>query len=230
MLAIRDQDRHIGIVMAKGQSERVHKKNLQAVGGKPLFVHALETLRHSGVCGTVIVSTTTDELANRALDCGADDVVIRDPNLIDWYPSKAFTLREYERKSGIAYDYCSVLGGNAVFVLPSWFRAATHILQNYTKENRRIARVLTFPPVFSCGVARVDRTILDDMSVFSLSLKGIVCDIDDPYDLSLAQTIGALIADGAIPYPMTESVHDEAFRNGHIARFDELQPIDETFK
>lgn len=225
MLAIRNQDRHIGIVMAKGQSERVHKKNLQAVGGKPLFVHALETLRHSGVCGTVIVSTTTDELADLALEHGADDIVMRDPNLIDWYPAKAFSLREYERTSGVAYDYCSVLGGNAAFVLPSWFRTATHILQNYTKDSRRIARILTFPAVFSCGVARIDRTVLDDMSVFSLSLKGIVCDIDDLYDLRLAQTIGALVADGTIPYPMDESVHDEALRKGQIARFNELQPI-----
>ena len=110
MLEIRDSERHIGIVMAKGISERVHKKNLQVVGGKPLFVHALDTLRHSGACGTIIVSTTTDELANMALDWGADDIIIRDPKLIDWYPSKAFTLKEYERKTGIAYHYCSVLG------------------------------------------------------------------------------------------------------------------------
>ena len=74
-------------------------------------------------------------------------------------------------------------------------------------------------------MARVDRTVLDDMSVFNLSLKGIVCDIDDLYDLRLAQTIGALVADGTIPYPMVEAVHDEAFRNGHIARFNELQPM-----
>ena len=211
--------------MAKGTSDRVHKKNLQVVGGKPLFVHALDTLRHSGVCGTVIVSTTTDELANVALEWGADDIVIRDPNLIDWYPSKEFTLQEYERKTGITYDYCSVLGGNAAFVLPSWFRTATHILQNYTKDNRNISRVLTFPAVFSCGVARVDRTVLDDMPVFLLSLKGIVCDIDDLYDLRLAQTIGALITDETIPYPVMESVHDEAFRSGDIARFNELQSI-----
>ena len=228
MLTIRDQDRHIGIVMAKGQSERVHKKNLQAVGGKPLFAHALETLRHSGVCGRVIVSTTTDELAQLALEWGADDIVMRDPNLVDWYPAKAFTLREYERKTGIAYSYCSVLGGNATFVLPSWFRAATHILQNYAKDGRPISRVLTFPAVFSCGVARIDRTVLDDMSVFALSLKGIVCDIDDLYDLRLAQTIGALVVDGMIPYPMDETVHDEAFQKGHIARFNELQPIGDS--
>lgn len=225
MLEIRDRERHIGIVMAKGQSVRVCKKNLRTVGGKPLFAHALETLRYSGVCGTVIVSTTTDELAHVALEWGADDIVMRDPNLVDWYPAKAFSLREYERKSGIAYDYCSVLGGNAAFVLPSWFRTATHILQNYTKDKRLIARILTFPAVFSCGVARIDRTVLDDMSVFALSLKGIVCDIDDLYDLRLAQTLGALIADGTISYPAHELVHDEAFRKGHIARFNELEPI-----
>lgn len=66
------------VIPAKGTSSRVPNKNMQDLGGKPLFRWTVDAAIASGVCGTIVVSTDDDEIA--AL---SDDVTVlrRPPEL-----------------------------------------------------------------------------------------------------------------------------------------------------
>ena len=64
--------RILGLIPAKGGSVRVARKNLRALGGKPLLQWAIESARGAGCLDRVVVSTEDAEAAKVARACGAD--------------------------------------------------------------------------------------------------------------------------------------------------------------
>jgi CMP-N,N'-diacetyllegionaminic acid synthase len=67
----------VAIIPACGGSERVPRKNLLEVGGKPLVVHTIEHALAAQRVDQVIVSTDDDEIAAIAREAGAE--VVRRP-------------------------------------------------------------------------------------------------------------------------------------------------------
>jgi CMP-N,N'-diacetyllegionaminic acid synthase len=70
----------IAIIPARGGSKRIPRKNLVAVGGKPLLSHTVWHALNAKAVGAVYVSTDDDEIADHARVWGAE-VVIRPPEL-----------------------------------------------------------------------------------------------------------------------------------------------------
>lgn len=238
MLKVKHVNRHLGIVMAKGESERLPKKNLLPVGGRPMCCHPLETLILSDICHKVIVSTTTEELANVVLENGADDVVMRekdwDDNVFNWDTALYNTISTYEERTNHRYDCFSIIGGNICFSRPSWFRTATYILQNFALENKAIQRIYSWPVEISTVKQREENPPNtfhlpfkgeNLPNTFYLPFKGIICDIDDEGDYKLASTIADLIVSGKIVYPMNEFVHDIEFLDNNVRHYGKLQRI-----
>lgn len=62
---------HLGIVPARGGSKRIPGKNLVPLGGRPLIDYTLNAALRSRRLGAVVVSTDSDEIAQRALALGA---------------------------------------------------------------------------------------------------------------------------------------------------------------
>lgn len=65
------------IIIARGGSRRIPKKNIHPVGGKPLLAWSVEAAQASGVCGRVLVSTDDPETAQVAVACGAEAPFLR---------------------------------------------------------------------------------------------------------------------------------------------------------
>ena len=59
------------IIPAKLGSTRVPQKNIRQLAGKPLIVYTIEAALASGICGEVMVSTESPEVAEIAVKAGA---------------------------------------------------------------------------------------------------------------------------------------------------------------
>jgi len=70
--------RTLGVVIARGGSSRIPKKNIHLVGGKPLLAWSVEAALASGVCQRVLVSTDDHEMAKIAIAHGAEAPFLRD--------------------------------------------------------------------------------------------------------------------------------------------------------
>ena len=106
----------LGIVMAKQTSVRLTNKNIADICGNPMFSYPIDTLKRSGICRRVIVSTDSQEYADLAMQHNADDAVLEDVTLqsprwgIMSYVADA-TRRKYEKRCGIAFTHLAWIGG-----------------------------------------------------------------------------------------------------------------------
>jgi CMP-N-acetylneuraminic acid synthetase len=70
--------RTLGVIIARGGSRRIPKKNIHPVGGKPLLAWSVEAAIASNVCGRVLLSTDDPEMAKIAIAHGAEAPFLRD--------------------------------------------------------------------------------------------------------------------------------------------------------
>jgi pseudaminic acid cytidylyltransferase len=73
----------IGVVPARGGSKRIPRKNILPFAGKPIMAWTIETALQSGLFDHVIVSTDDDEVAEVALEYGAEVPFRRPAELAD---------------------------------------------------------------------------------------------------------------------------------------------------
>ena len=203
--------RNIGIVLAKGSSRRIPKKNLQKICDKEMFLYPVDILRASGVCDKIVVSTDDDEVREVATNYGVH-VVMRDPSWDkdEWQfnaPTHG-TIEKYENRTGQRFDDCTLILGNSVFVRASWIRVALDFLRNRLVAGMKLTHVYPVDCVDSiCTVFRIHRAGLYFAHRLPLPHVGINLDIDYPSDLELARKIMT-----TIDYPLNETIHEEADR------------------
>ena len=87
----------LGIVMATSHSTRARSKNIADVCGRPMLAYPIESLKVSGVCDKVIVSTDSELYRDISLEHGADDVVMRESGWDD-YPMYSVSADNARRK------------------------------------------------------------------------------------------------------------------------------------
>lgn len=73
----------VAIIPARGGSQRIPRKNIRLLNGKPLIAYSIETALASGLFDRVIVSTDDEEIANIAKECGAEVPFLRPADLSD---------------------------------------------------------------------------------------------------------------------------------------------------
>jgi N-acylneuraminate cytidylyltransferase len=78
-----DKTYRVAIIPARGGSQRIPRKNIRLLNGKPLIAYSIETALSSGLFDEVIVSTDDAEIAQIARDCGAKTPFLRPANLAD---------------------------------------------------------------------------------------------------------------------------------------------------
>lgn len=74
---------NLAIIPARGGSKRIPKKNIVNFAGKPLIARAIEVAKRSDIFERVIVSTDDVEVANVAIEFGADVPFMRPSFLAD---------------------------------------------------------------------------------------------------------------------------------------------------
>jgi pseudaminic acid cytidylyltransferase len=73
----------VAIIPARGGSQRIPRKNIRLLNGKPLIAYSIETALASRLFDKVIVSTDDAEIAQIARDFGAKTPFLRPANLAD---------------------------------------------------------------------------------------------------------------------------------------------------
>ena len=81
----------LGLILARGGSQRVANKNIRSLGGIPLLAHTLKALKDSKHITRMIVTTNDEAIASVARQFGAETP------FSDLKRSRALTLRNGKR-------------------------------------------------------------------------------------------------------------------------------------
>ena len=204
----------LGIVMAKTVSTRCPDKNIAQIDGRSVFTYAVDILRASKVCDTVIVSTDSTHYADLAAQHGIG-IVMREEGW-DNYPYFHVSVNEsrkkYERSSNQKFDNLVFVGANCIFLRPSWVRAGLDILLNYHYNDMPIDLITNDMDIVPIGICRIVLDGVTAPNTFKFCHSGLLCDFDWPDELALAAEIMEAIVKGHIHYPLNERIHDDRLK------------------
>ena len=206
----------LGIVMAKSGSKRLPDKNIADIGGRPTMSYPIEALRASGVCKKVIVSTDAEEYGKIALTCGADGFLLRDAytdKFSEFSVSANDAAKRYQADTGYRFTQIVVCGANVMFLRPSWIRVASIIQNEYMYNEMPIDVVGMEVYNWNVNVCRFRTGIMTQPNFFVLKHVGLLMEMDWGHELKLARQVMTSIQEGAIHYPIDETVHDEVLAN-----------------
>lgn len=123
----------IGIILARGGSKGLHRKNLQLLGGVPLVGRVIKHALESQKLTTIIVSTDDEEIADTSRQFGAKVPFLRPralaQDLTTTEESLQHALIEYERISGITYDIGVFITATDIFRKVEWIDQAIETLE-----------------------------------------------------------------------------------------------------
>lgn len=127
--------KHIAIILARGGSKRLPRKNILDFHGKPMLAWSVEGALQSGQFDQVLVSTDDPEIADIARSFGAAVPFLRDSAADDLTPSSEATLaalRQAEQHWGERFDFVSQLMANCPLRDAADITAA---VQNFIKRD-----------------------------------------------------------------------------------------------
>lgn len=103
----------IAIIPARGGSKGLPGKNIRFLAGKPLIAHTIEAARRAKNISRIIISTDSEEIAEIAVQSGAECPFLRPAHLatdtsiaVDTY---LYTIQELERIENGSIDEITVL-------------------------------------------------------------------------------------------------------------------------
>ena len=74
---------NIAVILARGGSKRIPRKNIKKFCGKPMIAWPIETAKKSKLFDHILVSTDNEEIAKISKSFGAEVPFIRPKNLSD---------------------------------------------------------------------------------------------------------------------------------------------------
>ncbi|RUP82636.1 pseudaminic acid cytidylyltransferase [Alteromonas sp. KS69] len=84
---------NVAVIPARGGSKRIPRKNIKNFCGKPMIAHAIENALTSQFIDKVVVSTDDDNIADVALQHGAEVPFLRPKELADDYTGTSPVVR-----------------------------------------------------------------------------------------------------------------------------------------
>jgi len=173
-------NRMVAMIPARLGSQRVKKKNLRLIDGKPLIWYAIEACKNSGIFSDIYVNSEADEIGEIAVHFGAK-----------FYKRPAHLSTNEATNDGFALDFmnaveCSTLiqvNPTSPFISPAEIREfvsymQTHGIQTlHSVKNEKIeglfeGRPLNFDPLKPMPPSQ----LLTPVQVFSSGIMGFDCD------------------------------------------------------
>ncbi len=121
----------IAIITARGGSKRIPRKNIREFCGKPILAYSIEAALQAGVFDQVMVSTDDREIADIAVQYGAQVPFFRSEAASDDYATTSDVLLEVLdelEKRGERYELACCLYPTAPFVTAEKLRQAVEQL------------------------------------------------------------------------------------------------------
>lgn len=143
------EKRILGLILARGGSKRIPRKNIKLLGHKPLMAYTIKTALDSNVCTDVIVSTEDKEIAEIAKKFGAEVPFLRDEyyagdKITDFQVCKHVT--EELSKVGRNYDYIFILRPTQPFrIIEDMKKALDLIKSGRFTSVRSVSKVRQYP-------------------------------------------------------------------------------------
>ena len=114
-----NKEKTIAIIMARGGSKGLPKKNIKLLNGKPLIAYSIEDALNSGVCDTVLVTSEDDEIIKISKQYGATVSFKRPKELAtDFIPPEPViqhALKEHEKITKSKFDIVVYLQPTDIF-------------------------------------------------------------------------------------------------------------------
>lgn len=111
---------NICIIPARGGSKRIPRKNIKEFLGKPIIAYSIEAALESKLFDIVMVSTDDDEIANIAIEYGAEVPFLRSKNTSNDFSTTFEVIEEvlqnYKSKSNQTFDHVCCIYACAPFV------------------------------------------------------------------------------------------------------------------
>ena len=85
---------NVAIIIARGGSKRIPRKNIKMFKGKPIIAYSIETALSSGLFDYVMVSTDDNEISNISIKYGAEVPFIRRKKTADDFSGTADVILE----------------------------------------------------------------------------------------------------------------------------------------
>jgi N-acylneuraminate cytidylyltransferase len=123
----------IAIILARGGSKRLPRKNLRELGGRPMLAWSVDAALASGCFDRVLLSTDDEEIAEIGRMVGAEVPFLREAAADDYSPSSEATrlaLLQAKRYWGEHYDIVAQLMANCPLRQAQDIRDAMHVFEH----------------------------------------------------------------------------------------------------
>lgn len=210
----------LAVILARGGSKGIPKKNIKEICGKPLIAYTIEAALLSGIFDKVVVSTDSHEIASVAKSFGASVPFMRPDELSQDHVWSRDALRhavlECEKEYSTLYDYVVELPCVAPLRNDTHIREAVNkLIQTGADSVISVCKMQDKHPVRMKRI--VEDTIQDFCKEFPEGEGSRRQDLEPCY-----------IRNGAI-YAMTRKcIVDDFSRNGRVSRpyiMDEIHSV-----
>ena len=106
----------ICIILARGGSKRIPKKNIKIFHGRPIIEYSIEAARKSALFDEIMVSTDDSEISKIALKCGASVPFLRSKKNSDDFSTTFDVLEEVLLQYKNDFEYACCLYACAPFI------------------------------------------------------------------------------------------------------------------
>ncbi|WP_157670893.1 pseudaminic acid cytidylyltransferase [Chitinibacter sp. GC72] len=121
----------IAIIPARGGSQRIPRKNIKLFHGRPILAYSIETAQASALFDRIIVSTDDAQVAELALQFGAEVPFIRPADLSDAHATTMAVMQHAInalRVDGFEFDFACCIYATAPFLQPHFLREGERLL------------------------------------------------------------------------------------------------------
>jgi CMP-N,N'-diacetyllegionaminic acid synthase len=121
------------LIIARGGSKGVPRKNLRAIGGKSLIAYKAIAARNAKSCSRLIVSSEDEEIIEEAKRYGAESLFVRPAELASDTAGSAevilHAMEWMEKHEGQSYDAIMLLEPASPFATADYFDRAVTMMQ-----------------------------------------------------------------------------------------------------
>lgn len=133
----------LAVIPARGESKRIPRKNLKAFCGKPIIAWSIEAAKASACFDRIVVSTDDREIAEIAVEYGAEAPFLRPAELCDDHTPTAPVIAHaihWHQDHGLEPEYVCCIYATAPFVRAADLSAGLSLL---TKSDSNFAFAVT---------------------------------------------------------------------------------------
>ena len=116
---------NIAIIPARGGSKRIPRKNIKCFHGKPMISYSIEAAKKSGCFDKILVSTDDQEIADVALQYGAEVPFLRPADIADDFSTTLDVMQHAiawcKYQQWVVDSVCCIYA-TAPFILPEYIK------------------------------------------------------------------------------------------------------------